>query len=656
MITEQHGSNKMDESIRLTGNPFVDTGLAVIAREAGLDSIDGLRLSHLFETHRDGASLAEVNSKLKSFTMFFTTNSLLTNPSIKDSGERRRLYSKVTTAFLNNIGNETIDERCESCGRRKSLDFNSIVQLALGENKEKRNKHERYVGRDWFPLSGSLTNDAQALPSSSRPVALCALCLFAVHYAPFASILYEGKLALFSSTSKEFWYELVSDFHGQVRGHISSEDYETIGKKSGSVVMINALLDVFYKLQLRGRGRVTDDLTVHVWQFSNAQSQHCAIIQIPNDTLRFLQALRLEGLGNEVMRLTAGERSPENSLLRCLIEKKDWLRLYPYHGSTGASPLLFSFYQNRLLGRSAGALKSAFIISSSFWSGNKDGERFRREFGRKKGGTARLKREIANLVSEGKLTPTDYLTLFPIDSNARTRSESWGWNLIRYYLWNRENFEIATSVEDSEEKVDTAYCYYAGMFYNELSQKHGRDGFSKRVMDRMERNEIGISWLQMRFFVCARNYPGFTFDDWLRYFCDGDGKPDLWEPLFRMRLIWAQALTNGEQVMDMEKLGRKQEDGKSTSSDGELPSWLQHSLREFVQSYRSNMGDARYIALLDDLQSSAIGTTRLRQLMSRYLQIDKGEWDSFFNEGGLNRPHVFGTILFLENLYRTTFR
>ncbi|HKG89022.1 MAG TPA: hypothetical protein VKA95_11905 [Nitrososphaeraceae archaeon] len=59
-------------------------------------------------------------------------------------------------------------------------------------------------------LAGSIGNDAQALPSASRAPNLCAKCLFAVHYLPLGVILVNGKLAVFQSTSKNFWYALVN--------------------------------------------------------------------------------------------------------------------------------------------------------------------------------------------------------------------------------------------------------------------------------------------------------------------------------------------------------------------------------------------------------------------------------------------------------------
>jgi len=84
-----------DDTMSLTGNPFVDTGLAVIAFRAGLDDVERLTVSDVQKVHGDGSDLAGFNEKLHSFTMVFTKNSLLTNASIRDRTERLKMYKGV---------------------------------------------------------------------------------------------------------------------------------------------------------------------------------------------------------------------------------------------------------------------------------------------------------------------------------------------------------------------------------------------------------------------------------------------------------------------------------------------------------------------------------------------------------------------------------
>ena len=57
--------------LELTGNPFVDTGLAVIAYLSGCSSIDNLTLADIKSLHGNGESLARNNIELKSTCQLF---------------------------------------------------------------------------------------------------------------------------------------------------------------------------------------------------------------------------------------------------------------------------------------------------------------------------------------------------------------------------------------------------------------------------------------------------------------------------------------------------------------------------------------------------------------------------------------------------------
>jgi hypothetical protein len=118
-------------SISLTGNPFVDTGLAVLAFRSGCEHIEELTLEKIKKVHGDGSELASRNSKLKSTSIIFTINSLVTHPGIKPIEKRIQFYGKITTALLAKIGFEDVRERCESCGNKYSLDIDRLVRTSL---------------------------------------------------------------------------------------------------------------------------------------------------------------------------------------------------------------------------------------------------------------------------------------------------------------------------------------------------------------------------------------------------------------------------------------------------------------------------------------------------------------------------------------------
>src|SRR5687768_1566698 len=101
----------------LTGNPFVDNGLAVIASLANCNQIEDLTLRKMRHVHGDGMVLARNNERLRSTSSIFL-DSMLTHPSPSFSKNPKRLanYAKITTAILRNVGHEMIQENCDICG------------------------------------------------------------------------------------------------------------------------------------------------------------------------------------------------------------------------------------------------------------------------------------------------------------------------------------------------------------------------------------------------------------------------------------------------------------------------------------------------------------------------------------------------------------
>jgi hypothetical protein len=165
----------------LTGNPFVDNGLAAVAAFAGCKNIGELTFRKIKLYHGDGMDLARRNDRLRATWLIFP-DSMLTNPNKSFSEDPHRLenYAKLTTAILGNIGHESIAESCDICGNAASVDLDQLFRKVLPEqeqepeseskskSKSQSDEGKRYICRDWFPLAGSMKNDAQALPAASR--------------------------------------------------------------------------------------------------------------------------------------------------------------------------------------------------------------------------------------------------------------------------------------------------------------------------------------------------------------------------------------------------------------------------------------------------------------------------------------------------------
>ncbi|MGC1929059.1 MAG: hypothetical protein WA667_08800 [Candidatus Nitrosopolaris sp.] len=157
--------------IQLTGNPFVDTGLAVIAHLSDCSSIDDLTLADMKSLHDDGVSLARNNIEHKSSYQLFSSNCLILQNRIERE-QRIINHTKVTLAILNSIGHEDIAEKCDTCGNDRSLDLDKLVKASgydaelkdkkKGEEKAKAQREQQemnnettttyHAGRDWFPL------------------------------------------------------------------------------------------------------------------------------------------------------------------------------------------------------------------------------------------------------------------------------------------------------------------------------------------------------------------------------------------------------------------------------------------------------------------------------------------------------------------------
>jgi len=193
----------MNKVFRVTGNPFVDTGQAVISSIAGKDSFTDLTLDEVKEVFGTGKEIADWNLKLKSFTQVFGNNGLLSQPRSDPAQKRQNAY----IAFLSNLL-EQIEEPdyckdngiCEICGEFPSYN-KTAVEEALKPYKKSGFNHD--VGRHNFPLIGSVS-EIQALPGLSRMFNVCPRCLFAVNYIPIGTRLLNGRLIAFESTQTLF--------------------------------------------------------------------------------------------------------------------------------------------------------------------------------------------------------------------------------------------------------------------------------------------------------------------------------------------------------------------------------------------------------------------------------------------------------------------
>lgn len=647
--------------IDLTGNPFVDTGLAVIAARAHLDDVRDLTVDAIRDLHEDGSQLTSWNSSLKNFTMIFTSNSLLTNPAIKAKAKRAQSYQAILGALLSKIGNEELSRRCEACGTFRSVDFDTLCRTAVAGIEIK--DQVRSIGRDWFPLSGSLGSDAQALPAASRPVNLCAKCLFAIHYLPLGLILLDGRLAVFQSTSIEFWYELVRDIVTEVQSRISVGNYDTLGAKEGSKAVAKRLLGLFERLQSAQRFRdVSPGTALQVWRFTNSgASPECEIEEIPNPALVFLWEAVRHGFRQELEKIIDSEGKKERTLFRCITERQDYFRLYPKGKWTGASPRLFALYQSHVCGRSGRALALAHTLAKECAKELRpiDLERLRREEAFKERSVRNQFRSLmAELAQKGKFSLNDYLGLFPLrDDVPGIQVHGDGWRLIRYYLHHVDDSNIGIACSASSEGCSPKLAllrFYGTRILQHYVQERGKDRFQSEVLNRMGRGEIGALWLRRQFTSLAEAYAGFSYGMWEQLCRNERGELILHELLFQMRILWSelltQALPSGITFQDFDR-------------NSGLPTPVETYLQEIFARYTEQRGLNRFHRdVLARLRRKEIGLGWFKHRItntdgkpSQPALFSGDEWESFLrDENGrlLAGERLFQMHLLFANLYR----
>ena len=552
----------------LTGNPFVDTGLTVIAELAKVDSIQELTKAHLEHVYKDGKQLASWNSRLKSFTMVFGTNGPLTQSQYRPKDKRKTiserniaLYCEILGRFLQEIG-ATSGAPCESCGSPTNIDFNAICRESLkkcGENVAEN----KWIGRDWFPLSGSFGNDAQIFPAASRPLNICPKCLFAVHYLPLGLMLIQGRLACFQSTSQLLAQDIITTIMEENLSSLKavSDKVEIIGKKEGSAVVIRRLLTLFDRLRnFRRMEFLPEHATLTVWLFSNSGTgADCRIVEIPNYALQFLWEAVQEGYRNEIERLLSSEgKDPIFQMLTCIRERRDYSNLYPFKKHEGASAQFYAFYQTRICQKTIGALSVAHKIASSLVDGLKapDLKNLRKsEAFRDRTNHNKVRRLMARLIENGEMSLSDYDSLFPTTRRHPIQVNRGGWQLFRFYVHhtNPEDNPERENLKGGDESVKTMHpqiTQASALYFSDYVDRRGIERFKRDILDRFDRGEIGLLWLRDLFVRLAQKYEGFTLGDWDEFVHDEDGRPVAYELLFQMRLalanLYRQYLKNKE--------------------------------------------------------------------------------------------------------------
>ncbi len=588
-------------SIAPTGNPFVDTGLyAMQARASELHSnqtVEVLTTDLLSKVLGDGTWLAKQNRQLNSFFMVCTNSALVNSSSnkklySKPKGSREwgyldpedegwQEYVKTLLQLRDELMSLDMDATydCESCGERPATQVLNRV------------------GRDYFPLAGSLGNDAQALPAASRAPRVCAFCLIAVQWVPLGAIMFNGRLGCFQFTDSQLSQFFVGDTYRETSLRLAStssiEKVVVPGSKGGSIPAAQLLLERMRKLQQeRASSNLPDYVTLNIWAFSNSgQDADCEIIEVPNSSLQFLwEAARSHWA--EVTELLKREdaKKSDTQLLSCIERQRDYSGFYPLSGKKSrppASKSLYELYQTRVLGRPLAALRVADVLASKIYARLKSGDKqaikmlaaLLKENPRwAKDQTIRVsvKKVFAELAEAGFLTLDDYAQLFPAgnfkgdsDFDPEHANEFWlkpgralrttseGWDVFWFYLHHaKSDADQNLFQSNSETQAETERkagnlamftnpkikTFASDVFQYYLTNKggttpiRGLSWIKRNILEAFGRGKITTGDLRRWFFNLAEIQAGYTNEEWDALCRDEQGRESTAELRFQFRL------------------------------------------------------------------------------------------------------------------------
>ena len=536
-----------------TGNPWVDTGLAVMVAKSGKEKIEDFTDEDFEGIVSDGIWLANINRQLNAFTMVVGINSPLTNTSLNPSLKKKNrgklnplddkgikqyydLLKELKESVLKNTGGEFL---CESCGERPVTEVLS--------------KYEKEIGRDWFPLAGSIGSDAQTLPAASRTARICSLCLLSIQFLPLGAIIVGGKIACFQSTYMELTQLIIGDVFNETSNKLqllkSDEKLSAIGQGKGTKETLIMLVKIMAELHRSKRIlELSQHTSLNIWLFSNSgQEPDCEVIEIPNEALTFLWDAA-KNYRQEIETFIRNEpKRIDFQLLECIKRKSAYYGFYPYKGSKPASKGLFELYQTKVLGNSSSALKLAewlaYQIKSRLSGGDKSDKKLLAKFvkesaygNKDKAVLSRLKGILAQLAEEGLLTLEYYALLFPRELGIKqisVKKDAFKW--IWFYL-NHE--DINDTIPEGGDNLFTHPIIktYAKDVFDYYQREKGIKYIKKNILDAFKKGEVTTSDLQRWFINLAEIKGGYTNDAWDDLCRDENGNNVTHEVRFQFRL------------------------------------------------------------------------------------------------------------------------
>jgi hypothetical protein len=268
----------MTYKIERTGNVLVDHGLFCLTVLSNKHKIEDLTKAD-FQNFLKPGGMAEFdfidfNTKSKSFSMVFTVNNLLLQPSYKKH-DRKQLYYDYLFYLTESIDTDIKSDlkTCWCCGRE--TDFNiddAFTHILKIHGIPKRS--EKCISRDLFPLIGS-REDAGFYPSASKMPDICPICLFSVHLIPVSTNIHNGKMCCYQTDSDDFTLSLINQNLKENLQNYENQNYHAAGYRDKNYLK---------KLITKSIENLPDfDLfdLIYIFNFSNSgQNPSCEFLEM----------------------------------------------------------------------------------------------------------------------------------------------------------------------------------------------------------------------------------------------------------------------------------------------------------------------------------------------------------------------------------------
>ena len=352
-------SETLDRPIGLVGNPYIDSGLLVASLLIDLNKdVRSLTYNELFNLIDDGVNLAcNVLLSKACYTMF--PNNFATQTAFRKPGKAApmlvSLFKTCREGILQDLDHsESALYHCDVCGRKTLFNLGDVIvkikESFISVSKKNENKsdspsiespnpltvtkkasrkkvvkelsiHKGEIGRNVFPLVGSLGNEASVHPSWNKEMELCPICTLITYFTPTAIVIINGMASLFTSEKPEIWtaaeretireaisnlqdarnnpnlLATLNDFRSNPKKPIffGKAGITTMGQGSGFVPLLEKIKEVFNRNPNLTSFAQFGSLIL--WQFSNSgQDANFRALTIPNEVMQFLYILHHENV------------------------------------------------------------------------------------------------------------------------------------------------------------------------------------------------------------------------------------------------------------------------------------------------------------------------------------------------------------------------